>query len=169
MRKLVPLLLIALVPVLLLAAAPAYNNWANWMDTLTVDSQYTSAWELIDSIIVVKTDTCYTLYTMQGIARLSPDDKLYLGFIDGGGAPSATSTATDTFVVQLKKVRQYGTIDVPFCVTYLDSLISQSDANDTIYFMAAVGGSAQTEKVVIENLLLKAEVLDFNAGGVIGE
>lgn len=151
------------------AAAPAQNEWANSLgDTLTVDSQFTSVWELLDSIIVIKTDTCYTLYTISGMAQMTPGDKLYIGFTDGGGAPAA-SGATDTFLVYCDPGLQTSPAYVPFSVTYLDSLIHQTDANDTIYFQAAVGGSGKPDKVVLMNTVLSAQVLDFNAAGVVGE
>ena len=167
MKKLILMCALGVMVIGLMAAAPAINNWAaNLGATFVVDSQSTSTqWELLDSIIVIKTDTCYTEYTMKGTAILGSYDKLYLGFDDGGGAGGAP---LDTFII-VGDNSQRSEMQVSFAVSYLDSLISQTDANDTIYFYAAVGGSSSQEKVTLLNTILTAEVHDFNAAGVIGE
>lgn len=150
---------------LVFGAAPADNNWANFLGaSTTLDSQYTAAqWELLDSIIVIKTDTCYTLYTISGVAVLDPNARLYVGFDDGGGAGGLP---VDTLIVE-GVYPQSGQARIPFTFTYLDSLISTTDANDSIYFYAANGSNAT--KVKIEDVVLTAKVLDFSAAGVIGE
>jgi len=167
-KKLVFLMLIGLISVTVMGAAPAYNEWASYLgDTLTVDSQHTaSVWEVLDTIIIIKTDTCYTVYTMSGIAALNPGGALYLGFDDGGGISGAP---VDTFIVQNTSPSYTGQVRIPFSVRYVDSLISQTDANDTIYFYAAKKGSGTAEKVVIEKGLITVDVLDHNIAGMIGE
>jgi hypothetical protein len=167
-KRLIPLALVGCLALAVWGAAPEYNNWCNRVsDTLTVDSQFTGMWKLIDSIAVIKTDTCYTIYTISGIAELHPGQRLYIGFIDGGGAPAATSTAADTFIFENNAAWQAGIMYVPFVATYLDSLVSQDDLNDTIYFMAA--SAASNQHIMLTNVLLRAQVVDFNAAGVVGE
>jgi len=169
-KKLIVLVLVGLMSMSIMAAAPAINEWAKFLGaSVTIDSQWTvtTQWELLDSIIVIKTDTCYTIYTMSGVAVLNENDRLYLGFDDGGGA---AGLPVDTFIVDgYKPVSLSGLVRVPFTIKYVDSLVSQTDANDTIYFYAAAGGSTSMEKVEIEDCVLTAEVLDFNAAGVVGE
>lgn len=170
-KRLVYLVVLGVMGISLMAAAPASNNWAKFIGALTtIDSQYTDdQWELLDSIIVIKDDTCYTVYTMSGVAVLNENDKLYIGFDDGGGAGGLP---VDTFIIEpFRKdyLARSGEMRVPFTVKHLDSLVSQTDANDTIYFYMAVFGSTAHEKVDVEDLILVAEVLDFNAGGVVGE
>lgn len=147
------------------AAAPATNNAAKKVaDTLTVDSAFDAdAWELLDTVVVVKTDTCFTLYTISGVAEMDPADKLYIGFGDGYAGDSA---AVDTFLYK-GGYKQYGKVRVAFTATYLDSLISQTDANDTIYFRAAVGGSSHSEKVMLYDVITSAQVLDYSAAGAL--
>lgn len=166
MKKLVLLFMLAIATSLLWAAAPSINNWSVKIDSVTVDSQFTDdAWELLDTIIIIKDDTCNTLYTITGLAVLDPYDKLYVGFGDGYAGDSAS---VDTFIFEPDK-RNRHTIKMPFIATYLDSLRHQTDANDTIYFRVAVGGASQGEKIMLENVILSAEVMDYSVGGMIGE
>lgn len=168
LRKLIFLGLLGLAATALFAAAPESNNWFNNIDTMTVDSQFSGGyWELVDSIIVIKTDTCYTLYTISGTAVLGYNDKLYVGFIDGGG--SVVASPADTLIVKSPAVHSTDDVRIPFHFSYLDSLVSQTDANDTIYFVMAVGGSSSIDRVMVEDIILKAQVFDFSAAGVVGE
>ena len=167
MKRILPLIILSVfAAVMVMAAAPAYNEYQATFDTLTIDSQFTAVqWELIDSIIVIKTDTCYTRYTVFGIAVLDPYDKLYIGFDDGGGA---AGMPLDT--VKLSGFgHRVGQVSLPFSVAYGDSLIHQTDANDTIYLYMAVGGSTAGEKVFVKNVVFSAEVFDMSAAGVVGE
>lgn len=143
-------------------AAPAANTDIEKLgDTLTVDSQFTGAWELLDSVIVAKTDTCFTVYTIEGHAELDPDDILYVGFIDGGGAPGARNDTliVDTFIFYPDHGQTSKSV-VAFKAMYIDSLISQSATADTIYYMAAVKGSAGSQKVLLLDVFRTATVLD---------
>lgn len=169
LKRIALLVALGLLAATIFSAAPSTNNWANKVaDTMTVDSQYSGgSWELVDSIIVIKDDTCYTLYTIEGTALLGYNDKLYVGFIDGGGDP--TANPGDTLIVRSPAVQSIDLAYVSFKFTYLDSLVSQTPANDTIYFVLAVGGSAASEKVMVEDIILTATVLDFSAAGVVGE
>lgn len=148
-------LLVLIAGIYVMGAAPAANNrFIVVGDTITVDSQHTGTWELLDTVIVVKTDTCYTLYTLTGYANLDPWDVLYLGFGDGGGAAQS-----DTFEFHGPK-GGYGKTKMPFIIWYVDSLIGQTDENDSINVYGAVRGSSQGEKVLLENVLLEVQVID---------
>lgn len=143
------------------AAAPV---WAGIQkasaDTMTIDSQFSvTAWEIIDSTLLIKTDTCFTVYSISGYAELSQGNTLYIGFRDGGDGSAA---ATDTFKVRGAGERHRGTAFVPFHFVYLDSLIGQTDANDTIYVTGAVGGGSVWEKVMIHHVRFTAEVIDID-------
>ena len=141
----------------LYAAAPDANTELHKIADVEVDSQFTANWEYVDSIIGVKTDTCYTLYTVSGVAILNPGEKLYVGLLDGGGDDDAA--AGDTLIIACD-MTQRGTVRVPFSFSYQDSLISQSSTSDTIYLTVAVGGSAATEKVTIEHLWFELRIID---------
>lgn len=166
MKKLIVLAVIGILSLSVMGAAPAINEWAAYLgDTLTVDSQHTaSVWELVDSIIIIKTDTCRTVYEFSGYVSLNPSAKLYVGFDDGGGKSGAP---VDTFIVENPGYSKV--FNTYFSFKYLDSLVSQTDENDTIYFYVAKGGSGSGEGVVIKNGILTAEVLDWSAAGMIGE
>lgn len=169
MKKLIVLGVLGLFAIGLMGAAPAINNWAAYKGaSITIDSQWTSTeqWELIDSIITVKTDTCYTVYSITGVAVLGPGDRFYFGFDDGGGAGGLP---VDTFIVEQFQQSGIKPVRVPFSFQYIDSLISQTDANDTIYWYGAIGGSGASEKVQLEDVVIQVEVNDFNAAGTIGE
>lgn len=171
MKRLIPVAVVGvLVCSVVMAAAPAFNGFVYKVDTMTVDSSLPDAQgaELIDSVIVVKTDTCYTLYTLSGRAQMDPWDKLYITFVDGGGADSSTSitAGVDTVLVQPQNPGRFDKKEwVTFSACYLDSLISQTDANDTVYVRVHCGGTSQFDKVWLEDVFLKAEVLDKSAAG----
>lgn len=129
-------------------------------DTMTIDSQFSvTAWELIDSTLLIKTDTCFTRYSISGYAELSQGNILYIGFVDGGDGSAA---ATDTFKVKLgDRGPTRGKAFIPFHFVYLDSLIGQTDANDTIYVTGAVGGGSQWDKVMIHHVRFTAQVINI--------
>lgn len=144
------------------AAAPALNGIQKASaDTMTIDSQFSvTAWEVIDSTLLIKTDTCFTRYSISGYVELSQGNIFYLGFLDGGDGSAA---ATDTFKVKLgDRSPTRGKAFVPFHFVYLDSLIGQTDANDTIYVTGAVGGSSVWEKVMLHHVRFSAEVIDID-------
>ena len=141
------------------AAAPAVvSQFKATADTMTIDSQFSvTAWEIIDSVLLTKDDTCLTKYTITGYAELSQGNQLFIGFLDGGDGSAA---ATDTFKVRGAGERHRGTAFVPFHFVYFDSLISQTDAADTIYVTGAVGGGSQWDKVMLHHIRFTAEVFD---------
>jgi len=143
------------------AGPPANNSeFRQVADTMTIDSQHSVNWEYVDSMVIAKTDTCYTVYTVSGTAILDPGDVLYIGIKDGEGDYDAA--ADDTLVVRAHRWPPGGKSYVPFSFIYLDSLISQTDASDTIYVTGAVKGSATWETVMIDNLHFTCEVIDID-------
>ena len=160
------LLLLGIVGLLIIGstafgAAPELNGIQKaTADTMTIDSQFSvTAWELIDSTLLIKTDTCFTVYSISGYAELSQGNQLFIGFVDGGDGSAA---ATDTFKVKLgDRGPTRGKAFVPFHFVYLDSLISQTDANDTIYVTGAVGGGSVWEKVMLHHVRFTAEVINI--------
>ncbi len=148
---------IAIAATVAWGAAPANNGHVESIGDVVIDSEYTDdQWELIDSIITIKTDTCYTVYTITGIAVLDPGDKFYFGYTDGY---SLDSLPADTFIVSWSM--RHGVAGyVPFTFQYVDSLVSETDANDTIYFMGAVGGSSTSEKVTLQDVVIEARIVD---------
>lgn len=166
MKKLVFVVVLGLA-VTVMAAPPLFNNWMKSLGASTViDSAYSAdQWELMDSIIIIKSDSANTLYTMSGIAVLDINDRLFLGFDDGGGAGGLP---LDTAIVSNFQ-NTAGPTRVPFYFSYIDSLRSQTDANDTIYFYMAVGGTGNSEKVTVEDVFLTGTVYDYNVAEIIGE
>lgn len=94
--------LLAIVPIWLMAAAPTNVGRTVTLtgttvltaatDTMTVDSQWEGAWELVDSVILIKDDTCYTTYTFSAKVTLKPGQKLFYGFKDGGTGTAVIDT-----------------------------------------------------------------------------
>lgn len=147
-----------------MAAAPANNSSINagieGTTTVTVDSQWTENWKLIDSTIVIATDTCNIYVVGAGTATLDPGDKLYIGVISNGGDFDAAPT--DTFLLELPSC-ETASKSLSFYITYVDSLRSQTDANDTLYFTAAVKGDSHSEEVAITAFNISVVIADYDA------
>ena len=143
MKRFVFLTLLAL-PLMIWAAAPTNNSATSTTASLTVDSQWTgSVWQLAESLIVIKTDTANTYYTFSAQAILRPGQKLYYGFVDG-----ATTVPTTIYRVENPLVG-YAPDTFLIGASYLDSLLSQTDANDSIGVYVACGGSSIPEKGIL--------------------
>ena len=155
MKKIAFLAVIGLMGIALMAAAPANNSQTQTTATATVDSQWTSTWFLLDSMIVVKTDSCDTYYHATATVTIKPGQRLYYGLKDG------TAGGLDTFILRLRADAD-STETVEIGVDYVDSLRSQSDANDSIQFVAAVGGSSKSERVTVTSIRLTGTVIDFD-------
>ena len=133
-------------------AAPANNSAINTaIASQVIDSQWTgTVWSMVDSMIVAKTDSCYTYYSFTGSATLYPGQKLYLG-ISGNGTTITIPAIYSTYEWSAKE--PYSRV-VKFGVNYLDSLISQTDASDTVVVWSAVKGSSSSEKVAVSGQLV---------------
>lgn len=137
------------------AAAPANNSQTQTTTTVTVDSQYTTTWQVLDSMIVIKTDSCDTYYHGKAQVTIKPGQKLYYGLKDGAAA------VVDTHILELSyEADSAETVEIG--CAYVDSLRSQTDANDSIQFVAAAGGSAPPDAVVVDSIRLTGTVIDFD-------
>ena len=156
MKRLGILVGLLVIPLLLWGAAPANNSQTQTTATALVDSQWTSTWFELDSMIVIKTDTCDTYYHATATVTIKPGQRLYYGLKDG------TAGVLDTFILRLRADAD-STETVEIGVDYVDSLRSQTDANDSIQFVAAVGGSSKSERVTVTGIRLTGTVINFDA------
>ena len=156
MKKIAFLVAVGLMGIALMAAAPANNSQTQTTATATVDSQWTSTWFLLDSMIVIKSDTCDTYYHATATVLIKPGQRLYYGLKDG------TAGVLDTFILQLRADADSAeTVEIG--VDYVDSLRSQVDANDSIQFVAAVSGNSEVERVLVTSIRLTGTVINFDA------
>lgn len=140
------------------AAAPSFAGYAGPVTDATVTTQHSaSTWQPVATdIIYTMTDTCYSIATLTGIAEMDPWDKLYIG-IRADGAND--SVCNDTFIVAPPpggKGKQY----VPFTITYIDSILSQTDDTDTLHVNAAVKGTGDGESVTLTNMYFHIHITD---------
>jgi len=158
MKRLVFLLGLLALAAVLMAGAPANNSRRVTVASATVDSQWTGNWQLIDTLIIVKTDSCETYYHFTATAILKPGQTLYYGFRDG----TALLTPNDTH-----------SVSVPFSATspdtfqigssYIDSLLSPTDANDTLKVLMACRGTGVGERrVAVSSVIMTATVFPRN-------
>ena len=162
MKKLILIVgLIVLLPILSMAQAgpPANNSTINTaISAQVIDSQWTTTnWEVIDSMIVAKTDSCDTYYSFVGSVILDPGQKLYIGFSGNG---MTITIPADTTIYVLSR-RNFGSQTVEIGIKYVDSLRSQTDASDTVIVWGAIKGSSTQEKVTVSGQLV-GTVVDFD-------
>ena len=161
------MVLLLVLAVIMIAAAPVNRNYYVDVGEVTIDSQYSGNWEPVDSLVVVTSDSGTILVTISGTAVLDPWDKLYIGLGNDSAnrVDSATSATTGQVNPNLDTVlmrpddRQIGKAYVPFSVTIP---VDNDGATDTLYLNMATGGSSSSEKVYIEDLFFIAAVSDQN-------
>lgn len=154
------ILLMAFIALSIMAAAPTNNGVINTTIASTVvDSQMTSSWMFVDSLIVQQTDSCYSVYSVSGTASMAPGNILYVGFLIGGGDPYAAPT--DTFTLEWPAQRNT-TKSLKFGFQIVDSLLSQTDDFDTVYVTAAAKGLTAQEAVTVTNFRIAGSVIDLN-------
>ncbi len=156
MKRIILLLGVCAIAIGVMAAAPANNSQSQTTATALVDSQWTSTWFLLDSMIVIKTDSCDTYYHATATVTMKPGQRLYYGLKDG------TAGVLDTFILRLRADAD-STETVEIGVDYVDSLRSQTDANDSIQFVAAVGGSSKSERITVTGIRITGTVVNFDA------
>ena len=134
------------------AGPPANNSTINTaISAQTIDSQWTTTnWEVVDSMIVAKTDTCDTYYSFVGSVTLDPGQKLYIGIAGNG---MTITIPADTTIIEWSAGEPFPQL-IEFGVVYVDSLRSQTDASDTVIVWAAIKGSTAQEKVAISGQLV---------------
>lgn len=163
MKRILPVILLSVFAastVMAQSGPPTNNGLINTVIASTVvDSQVTSSWEFIDSLILVQTDTCMSVYSVQGTAAMDPGNILYIGFLICGGDPYAAPT--DTFSLEWPaSCRTSKSIDFSFQI--LDSLRSQTDDADTLYVTAAVKGTSKYEAVTVTNFRIAGSVINVD-------
>ena len=72
-----------------------------------------------------------------------------------------TAGVLDTFILQLDADADSAET-VQIGVFYHDSLLSATDANDSIQFVVAVGGSSEAERVALTNIRLTGAIFPRN-------
>lgn len=159
MKRLGILFGLLVIPLMIWGADPANNSVSKTTATITIDSQHTAAlWELVDSTIVAKTDSADTYYHISGTAAMDAGDRLFIGIATG-----STTQPVDTFEISIPKELNIGkAVTVYFGFVYVDSLRSQTDADDSIFVRAAVGGSSNPEKVTLTTVRLTGTVINFD-------
>lgn len=149
------------IPFLLEAADPTNNSITSTESSTAIDSQHTGVWQKVDSVVVIKDDSCDTYYHVGGTITLQPGQKFYLGFMKGiASAIEASMKNKKTYQLPVS-ARQSMSLTVGNY--YIDSLRSQDDANDTIYVYCAVQGSnTNQDRVTITNLRLTGTVINMD-------
>lgn len=154
MKRLLVLGCLLVVGAIMMAAAPANNSANSYTAAVTVDSAADVTWQKLDSVIVLKTDTCNVHYQYSAVVTLWPGQAIYIGLFKG-----ATAKATDTVLYP-------NNFEGPFQFTvggyYKDSLRTQTDATDTIFIRGAVGGRTEYENVACSSLYISGAVIDVN-------
>lgn len=155
MKRLGILFVFGLIALATMGPAPAPNGQSQTTATFTVDSQWTATWQMAESMIVIKTDSCDTYYHASATVVLSPGQRLYYGMKDGAAA------VVDTHSIELPAyVQQNYTFQIG--ASYVDSLRSQTDANDSIQFVVAVKGSAPPDQVIITSIRISGTVVNMD-------
>ena len=143
---------VAVLPLLVMAAPPTFQNYASETGDVTIDSQWTGNWELADSLIITASDTAYVLLRVTGTAYMNPWERLYLGF----GNDSANAVANlDTNLVKLHSSIKGG-IYYPF--VFEDMVPMDADQVDTFYLNMSTG--SDQEHVEVYNLMFSAGIID---------
>lgn len=132
----------------------------------TVDNQHTGTWDVLDSVVVIRSDSGSAVVTVSGIAVLAPGERLYLGLgNDSANQVSYTNTAPnsnlDTCIVEVPMGAR-GVWRIPFSFSF--GISGNGALTDTIYWNAACGSSAAP--VNIEDGHLKVDVGDKAAEDV---
>lgn len=145
---------------LLFAAAPSSKNAFSNTGDKTVDNQYTGSWDVLDSLIVIRSDSGATIITVTGIAVLDPGERLYLGLgHDSANRTSETNLAPNSDLDTTQMAQPYGIkgrARVPFSFSY--GISGNGALTDTIYLNAACGSSAGP--VEVEDVCVTGRVAD---------
>ncbi|MEA1999261.1 MAG: hypothetical protein U9N61_08070 [Euryarchaeota archaeon] len=148
------------------AAAPTNNSVVNDnIATITIDAQHTGIWDTLSSIDVTLTDTCYAIFTCTGTATLTAGQKLYAGFVCSTGTvpkPAVTTryVPTDTLKLEWPTGAYKDRHTFGFSITYMDSLVTQTDTVKKVYAIAAVKGGTTQEEVTVTNVRMSCGISD---------
>lgn len=147
------------------ASAPVNNSSVRAAKTnTTISADWTGTWTYVDSIVVLKTDTCYVRYSLTGTATLFEGDKLYLGLIvldtaEASGGADRTAVPTDTVILEWPLGSLKPSNIFNFGMTIQDSLISTTDSTSRCYFTAAVKSSSKADIVIITTSTLSTGLI----------
>lgn len=127
--------------------------------TVTLDSAWDIAWEVIDSLIVTSGTVAPTVLNISGIAVLDPGDLFWIGFCNDSislvdSLAYAASRNLDSALVKGLGRWSRGRLYLPFSISTIDSMTAAQV--DTFYFVGACGGSAGIEKVILNNVIITA-------------
>lgn len=159
MKKfLIPLTAAVAIAATVWAAAPLHKNGAKNVGDVTVSTALASgstatAWQLMDSLICIASDSATVRLTATGIAEFTGrQQQLYFGW---DRDTTTASTSLDTFIVTAGSWT-YGTQSVPFS---LSAIYTVTAANtDTCYFRAAIASANRA--VVVKDLVISAVIGD---------
>ncbi len=141
-------------------------NYIQSIGSVTVDSAWDVAWEIIDSIVVVGVDTTSGVSTValtySGIAIFDPGDLLWIGFANADSECVVDSLAytntrnLDSCLIKglgrWSRGRQY----VPFSVSAVTTV--GTGVTDTLWITAACGGTSAIEEVSLTNTVVQAKL-----------
>lgn len=167
MKKILLLLLVLAIPGLLFAqSSPPDNNSAmTALLTDTVTTQHTDTWQLIDSLVILKTDTCDYVYTATGSVTLVRGQRLYIGLRIGNNGNQSAGQGVNINYTALNNIYELPVGSArektyKYVITKVDSLLNQTDITDTVYVYAAVKGSAPQERLILVDNRLTATIID---------
>lgn len=158
MNKLKVLGLLMLMPLIVIAGAP--NNTSTYTttkSTVICSTQITESWQIIDSLVVLRSDTAGVVYSVSGTVVLEPGDKLWIGLLNGGDGDN-NAAATDTFTFEWPDDQPYNKT-VSICGFIRDS--SSASTTDTVFVTMSVRGSSQQERVTVSDFSLVVTIVDI--------
>ena len=151
------------LPFLLEAADPTNTSVTSTEASNAIDSQHTGTWQLIDSNIVLKDDSCDTYYHVEGTITLHPGQKFYLAFVDGLSHASALTADMLNIKTYQLPVSARQSMSLTIGNVYLDSLRSQTDVTDSIYvYCAVLGSNSNVDRVTITSMRLTGTVINMD-------
>ena len=143
------------------AAAPIDSVMPQSFDhdeTVTIDSTLDVGFQHLYTFSYVMSDTCEAILTFTGIATLRPGTELWIGC----GKDSVPSNSIDSTKVAACPLWANESFTFPFMYRmHVDSLMSSTNASDTVYLNAAVGGP-RGETQLITNPFVRLELYDRN-------
>jgi len=155
MKKRIVLLMLA-AALCLLAAAPAPHITSATRESKQTTTQWTAlVWDSITAVIPVASDSARVLITASGVALMDASDKLYLGFssTDEDSLPNL-----DTLIVSGFGGWGSRQGEVPF--VFQITRTHNAALTDTVYFLAAAGGSGRGDKVTLQSVIVTCQVND---------
>jgi len=155
MKQRIVLLMLAAV-LCLLAAAPAPHITSATRESQQTTTQWTaSVWDSVTNVIPIVSDSARVLITASGVALMDASDKLYLGFssTDEDSLPNL-----DTLIISGFGGWGSRQGEVPFC--FQITRTHNAALTDTIYLVAAAGGTGKGDRVTLQSVIVTCQVND---------